>query len=53
VRLSPERATFSQFLPAAEQRALERELATRSDSRRKRTLALGRCGLGQPPIASR
>lgn len=45
VRLSPERATFTQYFASDEQAALERELTPQTQTQRERTHALAREGL--------
>lgn len=45
VRLSPQRASFTQYFSGAEQAALERELTPYTPGQRARSLALARAGL--------
>ena len=45
MRLSPERATFTQYFAANEQAAFERELTPQTQTQRERTHALAREGL--------
>ena len=47
VRLSPERATFSQYFGAEEQAAFDRELTPLTAAQRERTAAMARTGLAR------
>ncbi|MDP3224129.1 MAG: DUF885 domain-containing protein [Rubrivivax sp.] len=47
VRLSPERATFSQYFGAEEQAGFDRELTPLTAAQRERTAALARAGLAR------
>jgi hypothetical protein len=53
VRLSPERAKFSEFLPAAEQCALERETGVALRLAKGAHAGAGAVRPRQPPIPSR